>query len=252
MLAFYLKKSKLRVLGLKKLFKSNKNPDEQFVYNLRALLGFKIKNILLYKKAFTHRSTNLKDKEGFFFNYERLEFLGDSVLGTIISNYLYSRYHNYNEGDLTKLRSKIINRYSLNKIGFSLKLHKLVKASFRVNEPSDDIHGNLLEALVGAIYVDKGYKICENFVIKKIIVRINFSNINKSIISYKAALIEWGQKEKKKVKFKTKINTELNNKNYFYSTLFIDQIKIAYAIDESKKKAEEKVSKISYRILEIN
>ena len=184
------------MLGLEKFLNSNQNPNEKFVYNLKRLLGFKIKNILLFKKVFTHSSKNLKDKDGLAFNYERLEFLGDSILGTIISNYLYSNYLKYSEGDLTKLRSKIISRDNLNKIGFSLKLNELVIASFKVDKSSDDINGNLLEALIGAIYIEKGFKFCENFVLNRIITSLNVINLNKSIISYKANLIEWCQKKK--------------------------------------------------------
>ena len=237
------------LLGLGKFFKSNKNPDKKFISNLNGLLGFKIKDTLLFKRAFTHSSTNLKDKHGNVFNYERLEFLGDSILGAIISNHIYSNYSNFDEGELTKLRSKIINRDSLNKIGFSLKLNTLVKSSIKVDRSSDDINGNLLEALIGAIYVEKGFKTCQNFVTNKIINNINFNIINKSIISFKGSLIEWSQKNKKKIIYKTKINSKSNSKIGFSSTLIVDNKKIAFAVDESKKKAEEKVSKISYQIL---
>ena len=240
------------MLGLKKFFNSNQNPNEKFVHNLKRLLGFKIKNILLFKKVFTHSSKNLKDKDGLAFNYERLEFLGDSILGTIISNYLYSNYLKYSEGDLTKLRSKIISRDNLNKIGFSLKLNELVIASFKVDKSSDDINGNLLEALIGAIYIEKGFKFCENFVLNRIITSLNVINLNKSIISYKANLIEWCQKKKKKIIFKTKINNKSNSKLSFSSILLVDSKKVAFAIEESKKKAEEKVSKIYYETIKIN
>lgn len=240
------------MLGLDKFFNSNKNPNKKFVSNLKKLLGFKINNILLFKKVFTHSSKNLKDKDGLAFNYERLEFLGDSILGTIISNYLYSNYSNYSEGDLTKLRSKIISRDNLNKIGFSLKLNELVNASTKVDKSSNDINGNILEALIGAIYIEKGFKFCENFVLNKIITNLNFISLNKSIISYKANLIEWCQKKKKKITFKTKINTKSKTKISFSSILLVDSKKVAFAIEESKKKAEEKVSKVYYETIKIN
>ena len=240
------------MLGLEKFFNSNKNPNKKFVYNLEKLVGFKIKNILLFKKVFTHSSKNLKDKNGLAFNYERLEFLGDSILGTIISNYVYSNYSNYNEGDLTKLRSKIISRDNLNKVGFSLKLNELVDASIKVDKSSDDINGNLLEALIGAIYIEKGFKFCENFVLNKIITNLNVISLNKTIISYKGNLIEWCQKKKKKITFKTKINTKSKTKISFSSILLVDSKKVAFAIEESKKKAEEKVSKIYYETININ
>ena len=240
------------MLGLDKFFNSNKNPNKKFVSNFKKLLGFKINNILLFKKVFTHSSKNLKDKDGLAFNYERLEFLGDSILGTIISNYLYSNYSNYSEGDLTKLRSKIISRDNLNKIGFSLKLNELVNASTKVDKSSNDINGNILEALIGAIYIEKGFKFCENFVLNKIITNLNFISLNKSIISYKANLIEWCQKKKKKITFKTKINTKSKTKISFSSILLVDSKKVAFAIEESKKKAEEKVSKVYYETIKIN
>jgi ribonuclease-3 len=111
----------------------------------------------LYQEAFTHRSMNLKDAQGERINYERLEFLGDTMLSSVVSAYIYLKYPKAQEGKLTKLRSKIVSRENLNNIGQKFDLLSLIiplnpKANF-----GNDILGNLLEALIGALYVDQGY-----------------------------------------------------------------------------------------------
>jgi len=237
-------------MNLGQIFKKNKDPDHVFASHLKNIIGFIPKNILIFKKAFTHKSKNIKDKDGLLINYERLEFLGDSILGGIVSDHLFFNYPNFHEGDLTKLRSKIVSRESLNNIGYSLKLYKLIESSHKTESPNDDIHGNLLESLIGAVYVDTGFEICKKFILNKIIdYYINFDTINSSIISYKGTLIEWSQKNKCKILFKTTKDNGLNPNINFSSTLFLDNKQIAKAGEVSKKKAEEKVAKRAYNAL---
>ena len=238
------------MINLGQIFNKNKDSDHIFASHLKNIIGFTPKNILTFKKAFTHKSKNIRDKDGLLINYERLEFLGDSILGGIVSAHLFFNYPNFYEGDLTKLRSKIVNRESLNNIGYSLKLYELIDSSHKAESPNDDIHGNLLESLIGAIYVDKGFEICKKFILNKIIdYYINFDTINSSIISYKGTLIEWSQKNKCKILFKTTKDNGLNPNINFSSTLFLDNKQIAKAGEVSKKKAEEKVAKRAYNAL---
>ncbi|MAD13300.1 MAG: ribonuclease III [Flavobacteriaceae bacterium] len=240
------------MIKLGKLFGLNKSPDHIFSTKLKVILGFRPNNTLIYKTAFTHKSKKIQDKNGLYINYERLEFLGDSILSVVISDYLYSSYPEFNEGDLTKLRSKIVNRESLNKIGFSLKLIELIDSNHLVENSNDNIHGNILESLIGAVYLDSGFDTCKKFILNKIIhYFINFETINSSILSYKGALIEWSQKNKHKLNFKTTTDNGLTPKINFLSSVFLNNKLIAKATEVSKKKAEEKVSKKAYKVLKI-
>lgn len=240
------------MINLGQIFKKKKDPDNIFISDLKNILGFTIKNILIFKTAFIHKSKNIRDKDGFLINYERLEFLGDSILGSIVSDHLYFNYPNFNEGELTKLRSKIVNRDSLNNIGYSLQLHRLLDSNHVTKKAEDDIHGNILEALIGAIYLDKGFEKCKKFILNKIIDNyINFDTINSSIISYKGLLIEWSQKNKHKIIFKTMKDDGLNPNINFSSSLFINNKQISKAGELSKKKAEEKAAKRAYNALKI-
>ena len=133
------------------------------------VIGFKPKSISIYKRAFTHSSLNRKDKFGNDINYERLEFLGDSLLGSIISTYLFKKSPQGNEGYLTKMRSKAVSRTNLNQIGKSFQLLNLLDSEVEPHQFNDNIYGNLLEALIAAIYLDQGFKKCEWFVTEKII-----------------------------------------------------------------------------------
>jgi ribonuclease-3 len=241
----------LKVINLGQFFKKIIDPNHVYTSDLEKFLGFKPKNILLFKTAFTHKSKNIRDKNGFLINYERLEYLGDSILGCVVSDHLYFSYPNFNEGKLTKLRSKIVNRDTLNKIGLSLKLHDFFESNHTLNK-KDDVHGNLLESVIGAIYVDKGFNKCKKFILDKIIYNyINFDTINSSIISYKGALIEWSQKNKHRIIFKTIKDNGLNPNINFSSVLFLNNKQIAKAGEISKKKAEEKVAKRAYNAMKI-
>ena len=135
-----------------------------FFLGIKSILGFKPKNIKIYKKAFLHRSVNKRDKDGNPMNYERLEFLGDAMLGTIISKHLYNKVPGGDEGYLTKMRSKIVSRKHLNELGKDLKLLKYVESRIPKSHFGENIHGNVFEALVGAIYLDRGYTYCEKFI----------------------------------------------------------------------------------------
>jgi len=137
--------------------KSTTQESDNFYNDLINILSFKPKNIDVYKKAFTHSSVKEFTKEGKPLNYERLEFLGDTVLSTIISDYLFNIAPLGDEGYLTQMRSKIVSRNNLNKIGKDLNLIHLIKSVVRENRFGDNIHGNVFEALIGAIYIDKGF-----------------------------------------------------------------------------------------------
>lgn len=218
---------------------------------LTKILGFKPKNITFYKNAFTHRSMNIKDASGNAINFERLEFLGDAMLSSVIASYLYLEVPSGNEGYLTKMRSKIVSRKHLNELGKELKLIKLVESKMPATQFGDNIHGNLFEALVGAIFLDGGYKQCEKFIYKRIInPHVDISKLEGKVISYKSLLIEWCQKEKKSFNFYVYDDTGNDNLRHFSVKLFINDKLIAKARATSKKKAEEKSAKRAFYALQ--
>ena len=234
-----------------KIFNSHSGTDGDFFLGLKKILGFKPKKIEIYRKAFLHRSLNLKDDAGNPLNYERLEFLGDAMLGTIISKHLYNEVPNGDEGYLTKMRSKIVSRKHLNELGKDLNLIKYVQSRIPKSHFGDNIHGNVFEALVGAIYLDKGYRYCEKFINTKVIEPyVDIEQLEGKVISYKSLVIEWCQKQKKSFHFEVYEDDGNEDQKHFAVRLSIEGKLIAKARATSKKKAEEKASKRAYFALQ--
>ncbi len=232
-----------------------KNPrskkDGFFFTELEKILGFKPKQKAYYSRAFTHRSMNKKNEDGMPINYERLEFLGDAMLSAIIATYLFSKSPHGDEGYLTKMRSKIVSRSYLNMLGQELKLVNLVQSKIPNNNFGANIYGNLFEALIGAIYLDRGYLYCEKFVFKTLIKPyVNIETLEGKITSYKSLLIEWCQKEKKALHFNTYEDTGNDSIKHFSVKLVVDNNVISKGRDTSKKRAEEKASKRAFFALQ--
>ena len=232
---------------LKKIFKSRSEENGIFFMKVSEVVGFKPKDLSLYETAFTHRSMNIKDEEGNAINYERLEFLGDSMVSSIISSYLYNQVPSGNEGYLTKMRSKVVSREHLNELGNDLKLIALIRTKIPKENFGDNIHGNLFEALVGAIFLDKGYDACEDFIKRRVIdPYVDIKRLESKIISHKSLLIEWCQKNKKPFFYEVYEDTGNELLKHFAVKLFIEEKMVAKARATSKKKAEEKASKRAY------
>ncbi len=239
---------------MKRILKIRKSPtdsDGDFYFKIKAILGFKPRNVSFYKKAFIHSSLNLKDEEGKAVNYERLEFLGDAVLGTIISNYLFEKAPEGDEGYLTKMRSKIVSREHLNELGKELNLISFFQSKTQYSNFGENIHGNLFEAFIGAIFIDRGFSYCHRFIERRIIEPyVDIDRLEGKIISYKSLLIEWCQKKKKHFKFNSYEDTGNEEIKHFAVKLYIDNKLIAKSRSTSKKKAEEIASKRAYFALQ--
>lgn len=226
---------------------SAKREDGGFYNDLRKLLDFNPKKIEVYEMAFTHRSLKKVDKNGEPFNYERLEFLGDAMLGSVIASYLYKKVPNGTEGYLTQMRSKIVSRDHLNELGKDLDLICFVRSNISRDKVGDNIHGNIFEALIGAIYLDKGYNYCKKFIYEKVIVPyVDIPKLEGKITSYKGLIIEWCQKQKKKYHIETYEDTGNEAVKHFSVRISIDGEQIAKGRATSKKKAEEQASKRVY------
>ena len=231
--------------------KSSTKKDLIFFSSLRKITSLKAYNRDVYYTAFTHPSKNLKDDEGHLINFERLEFLGDSILGIVVSYFLYDKFPFAKEGTLTKYRAKIVSRENLNQIGLKIGLIDFLDQKNKVNF-GKNIHGNLLEALIGAIFVDRGFKKCSGFVIKKILEKyVNVDQLEHTVLSYKGLLIEWGQKIKKNIYFKTNSDTGLDPEFNFTTQIYLDDKLIVKARGVSKKKSEEKASKRAFHAMNI-
>lgn len=233
---------------IKKIFSNSRsNEDGIFFGNIEKILGFKPNNLIYYRKAFTHRSSNKLDTSGNPMNYERMEFLGDAMLSAVIAAHLYKKVPTGDEGYLTKMRSKIVSREHLNELGRDLNLIQFVDSKVPPQHFGENIHGNIFEALVGAIFLDKGYSFCEKFIYTRVITPyVDIPKLEGKVISYKSLLIEWCQKEKKQFHYEIFDDNGNDGQRYFGVKLSIDSRIIAKARATSKKKAEEIASKRAY------
>lgn len=240
------------MLFLSKLWSRNTNRSD-LDRALKSILGFKPKKKTLYQTAFTHRSVNIKNEFGSPINFERLEFLGDAVIDTVVANHLYVKLEQDNEGELTRMKSKIVSREKLNLIGKKLNLLEFLICTGDKNQFSDDINGNLLEALIGAVFIDKGFEQSRKTIFKLILdPYICLDKVKDEIISYKSVLIEWGQKNKKQVEFLTQKEESKDTTINYQTELIIDEKMFLKVREVSKKKAEEKAAKRAFKILNIN
>jgi len=208
-----------------------------FVYNI---LGFCPKNLTVYKQSFTHKSAKGNECN------ERLEFLGDAILGSVVADYLYDNFPKENEGFLSTLRSNIVNRQSMNKIGLELHLQRNLCAQIP-NLSKNDAIGNCLEAFIGAIYKDLGYKKAKEFIIKKIILpHINEKkNLKNNCASnHKSLLLQYCQRTKQNLEYKT-VSIATDKMPLFLAEVYIDGNKISEAKGRSKKIAEQAAARIA-------
>ena len=232
---------------IRNIFNSRSKRNGNFFIQIKNIVGYKPNNIRYYEKAFTHRSMNIRDKEGNPINYERLEFVGDAMLSAVIASHLFNEVPQGDEGYLTKMRSKIVSREHLNELGKELNLVSLVESKIPIDNFGNNIHGNLFEALVGAIYLDKGYNQCEKFIYDKIVIpHVDIEQLEGKVISYKSLLIEWCQKEKKTFDYNVYEDTGNDELRHFSVKLSVNNKIIAKARATSKKKAEEKASKRAF------
>ncbi|WP_372746996.1 ribonuclease III [Lutibacter sp.] len=233
---------------IRKIINARYKDDEGFFVDIKKLIGFTPKNISYYKKAFTHRSIKEIDLDtGHPVNYERLEFLGDAMLSAAIAAYLFNEVPSGDEGYLTQMRSKIVSREHLNELGRDLDLFRFVKSNVALSKFGENIHGNIFEALIGAIFLDRGYKYCNKFIEKRVIQPyVDVPKLEGKITSYKSLFIEWCQKQKKEFLFEVYEDTGNDTIKHFSVKLFLDGNVIAKGRATSKKKAEETASKRAY------
>lgn len=207
--------------------------------SLKNIFGFRPKNLHLYKLAFRHKSAN-KDVNGIKINNERLEYLGDAVLSSIVADYLFKKFPYKGEGFLTEMRSKIVCRSNLEKLSRKLALDKLIESSPDIMSAAKSMMGDAFEAFIGALYLDKGYKFTKKVIIKRIInIHIDIDDLEHTETNFKSRLIEWAQKEKKEVDFRVITEKGEKNSKQYEVGVYVDNEAISKAIDFSIKGAEK-------------
>lgn len=223
---------------LKGLFRKKKSENSKLAAYVKEYFGFKPGQIQLYEQALRHSSVAVRENGGIKNSNERLEFLGDAVLDCIIANYLYANYPNKTEGDLTKMKAKIVSRRNLNAIGLDVKLPEYLDLNLGGQEVHQSIIGNALEAIVGAIYLDKGFDVTEKILIK--LLKKQGLNLKIHMDSdYKSKLHEWCQKEKKPLGFRVLHEEQDAGKTKYVVAVIVDGTEKGMGEGKSKKSAEQ-------------
>jgi ribonuclease III len=238
---------------LLKIFSKKSNSgggDRKLAEKIYNLTGVRPKNLSLYFQALRHSSAAVEIKQGVKNSNERLEFLGDAVLGIIVAEYLFRMYPYRGEGFLTKMRSRIVNRSQLNQLSVKLGLNMLIEADLKGNRASS-INGDAFEALVGAIYLDKGFNTTQKFINERILkFHINIKELEETDSDYKSRLLNWGQQEKKKISFDV-----IDEKGPPHNRIFTVQVSIngkpgTSFQHHSKRRAEQLAAQLTLEQLE--
>jgi ribonuclease-3 len=219
--------------------------NRKLALSLVKILGFMPTHMKLYEMAFIHKSASLILPDGTTINNERLEYLGDAILDAIVADYLFRNYPGQDEGFLTKMRSKMVKRKHLNLLALRLGIDKMMVAQTNPVNVSKHLYGNAFEALVGAVYLDKGYHRTSNFIGQIIKRYVNLERLLKTDSDYKSQLIEWAQKYKQEIVFESREEIKANS----HLPLFITHVKVAAEIvgrgvGNSKKDSEQKAAKM--------
>jgi ribonuclease-3 len=229
-------------MPIRRFYKLYLSPSRKYVKTLKNLLGFVPGNLSLYRLAFRHKSVAQNVKKGVKNSNERLEFLGDAVLGSVVAEVLFKLYPYKDEGFLTELRSKIVNRANLNQLGRKLGFDKLVEYDNRMISTTrqGSLLGDAFEALVGAVYLDKGYDFTKNFLINHIIKsHIDIHTLEQTETNFKSKLIEWCQRHGKDIVFEQITNQEGESNKLFTISVNVDGEVMGSGKEFSKKLAEK-------------
>ncbi len=226
------------------------SPNREMRQAIKNIFGFYPGNIFLYKQAFRHKSASLHHKSGSRINNERLEYLGDAVLGLVVADYLFRRFPFKSEGFLTEMRSKIVSRSSLNKLSNKLGLKNFMYFSNADVRQMKSVGGDAFEAFVGALYLDKGYRFTQKIIIKRIIgVHFDLEQLVQSEISYKSKIIEWAQKSKIQFRFQVLSEKTFKNKKQFKVAVIVKDKTVAEAYDYTIKGAENLAAEKAWTIV---
>ncbi|GAB3504029.1 hypothetical protein GCM10027442_05600 [Emticicia fontis] len=235
------------------IFKSS-SKEREFRKAVEQIIGEKPSNPLLYQLAFRHTSASKETNiGGFRESNERLEYLGDSVLGMIVAEYLFKKYPFKDEGFLTEIRSRIVNRESLNQVARKIGLEKLIQFDGqRIAHNRTSMYGDAMEALIGAIYLDKGFRFTRSFILKKLIANyFDLDTVIQTNTNYKSILLSWAQQEGKKIVFEIVQENGKHHHKEFVAQVKVNGEAISTGGGWNKKKAEQEAARRACESLEI-
>ena len=239
-------------LGIHSLFFSAK--DKRLATSIQLILGSKPLNLSLYRLALTPAGLGEETDKGFRKSNERLEFLGDAVLGAVIAEYLFKKYPYRDEGFLTETRSKLVNRETLNEVGIKIGLKKTLQqvVDNRQFVGNKSLYGDILEAFLGAVYLDRGYSFSKKLILQRILIHLDLEGMVTTVSNHKSKLIEWSQREGNQVEFQVvQVNSNQRYKE-FVVAIVVNGESIAQGKGETKKKAEQEASKNACEQLQIS
>ncbi|MGB0176445.1 MAG: ribonuclease III [Owenweeksia sp.] len=221
--------------------------DGNFFFEIEKVTGFRPRTESYYELAFRHSSASRQNR-GRKFNNQRLEFLGDAILGAVVANFLYEQYPKAGEGFLTSMRSKIVSRKHMNQLAIQIGLHKMLVKKTPRNTQAKSIYGDAIEALIGAIYLDRGYEACQLFIEEKVLKQhVDLKRLENRIASHKGALLEWGQKNKHQIVFDVTGCWGESHARKYEITVILDGKAIGTGKGTSKKRAEEEAARLAYQ-----
>jgi ribonuclease III len=228
--------------------------EKELYLSLYTILGFYPHNIELYQMALSHKSIHFKNKKGKPVNNERLEFLGDAILDAIVGDIVYKHFPGKREGFLTNTRSKLVQRETLNKIAQEIGLSRLIYSSGRNFSHNSYMAGNAFEALIGALYLDRGYNLCMRFMQEKILTKmVNIDTVAYKEVNFKSRLIEWAQKNKMNIAFNLLEQKKDDEGNpVFKYCVVIEGIKCNSASGFSKKESQQLASEETLEYIKKN
>lgn len=225
--------------------------DKELFDSIKNIFGYYPGNIFLYKLALRHKSAAKEESHGLKISNERLEYLGDAILGAIVADYLFKIFPYKDEGFLTQMRSKIVSRSQLNKLSRKLGLHNLIETQSNDSNHYRSINGDAFEAFVGAMYLDKGYEFSKKIIIDHVIkLGYDIDELQSTDFNFKSKLIEWSQKNKREIEFRL-LGEEGNgyNKQYIVQ-IYIDEKPYKKGYDFSIKGAEQNASEKTWKVIE--
>ena len=219
--------------------------DKELYSSLRAIMGFYPRNIEHYKLALMHKSVARRNAKGRPLNNERLEFLGDAILDAVVGDIVYRHFEGKREGFLTNTRSKLVQRDTLNRLAQEMGINQLILSSTHSNAHNSYMGGNAFEALVGAIYLDRGYDACMRFMQNRILSQIiNIDKVAYKEVNFKSKLIEWSQKNRVNLEFAlVSQSKEDNSSPVFVYKAVIEGKEAGTGKGYSKKESQQLASK---------
>lgn len=225
--------------------------DRESYLLLYSILGYVPGDIKYYKMAMTHSSSTSTSGKKLLCN-ERLEFLGDAVLSSVTADFLFSKFKKEREGFLSKSRSNLVCRERLNELAIEIGIERFLTACGLPQQHNSYVYGNALEALVGAIYIDKGYAQCRRFLLDRVFSRLDdIEAVVKADKNYKSRLIEWSQKNHHQVEFRVVREELLKDGPFFVSEVLVDSEVCGSGEGYSKRESQQKAARQAITTLQV-